>query len=158
MNGAALFGVIFLAVSGLRLVTFVRDAPSADTWVKTAAHVKKVGLKTVYRSHGTSEELSCTYEYLFQGRVFRGYEIGLFGLGVRSRDEWYGLLFRHKDIGEAIPCFVNPSDPSQAVLTCQWSASDVWFDMMIASAGVVMLTAWVLVNKPFRFEVPDHGD
>ncbi len=118
-----LFGVPLLAVGcliGSVAIRMLTEYLGARGWSETPATIEFVWLDTHHSRKGFStHQVSCTYTYRFKGRDYRGYRVGFTTaadyIGSWHQDTYARLNDAHAR-NQTVPCFVNPADPSQALL------------------------------------------
>lgn len=88
-------------------------------WVEAPAVILDAELETDGDSDGTTFRAEARYCYNFGGREYIGTRVSIEGgadnVGSFQQDAYHELL-EHKETGAPFRCFVNPKDPSQAVL------------------------------------------
>lgn len=131
----SLFGLPFLLaglfLSGLYFSSYVNWWRS-QTWVKTPCWIDSAELKISHDSDSTTYRAQADYHYEFDGRTYQGDRVS-FGSGGDNvgsfQQEAYRELKPHvgkktdgaerdasADEAKPFRCFVNPSNPSEAVL------------------------------------------
>lgn len=143
----ALIGVPFFVggcASGYLAFRPIFDHVRALGWVEVPATIESVELKRHSGGEGgPTYEVACTYVYSFGGqnntglaerlpldeRSYRGNRIGLHS-GADNIGQWqqrtYARLKAAHDAGRTVPCYVNPANPSEALLD-----RDIRFGLMV---------------------------
>jgi hypothetical protein len=114
-----LFGCIGL-VMGTFFLGFCLIGPwwfwsQSRHWVQTTATITRCEISTHSTQHGPSYSLQLTYEYDFQGRRYRS-DRKRFGLSINEPVVDLSKWVRAHPVGSSVVCFVNPADPTEAVL------------------------------------------
>jgi hypothetical protein len=93
------------------------SAFDARSWVEVPATLTRIDLPRADCKNGY--ELEAVYRYAYGGQNHQGYRVGLFS-GADWQTSYHRSLNRRLQAalreGRAVPCWVNPDDPSQAVL------------------------------------------
>ena len=118
------FGGIFI-LAGLAVGTFlyfpiVIDAVRVQSWVETPCELERVEMNTSRSSKGgTSYKVVAWYHYRFQGQTYSGDRVGL-SSGSDNVGDFQQRVFAElqtfEKSGRPYRCFVDPADPSAAVL------------------------------------------
>ncbi|GMV98150.1 MAG: hypothetical protein AMXMBFR83_25020 [Phycisphaerae bacterium] len=118
----ALFALPFLGVGGFTGCLAVRTIVlhrQARQWVEVPATIRRVELKTHSDGDGSTYRVTCTYSYRYAGREYESSRVGLAGgsdnIGSWQRTTYARLSAAHR-AGRTVPCYVNPADPTQALL------------------------------------------
>jgi uncharacterized protein DUF3592 len=89
-------------------------------WVKTPAKITYTELVSHRSSKSTTYKVKATYDYDFNGKQYREADKVSQFMGSdnisRFHQDMYAKLKRCRDTGKIYYCFVNPEDPSEAVL------------------------------------------
>ncbi len=142
--GGGLF-VAFLAARSLTGWVEARD------WVETPARITHAGLEVHHGDDSTTYEVVARYEYEWNGVRYAGDRVGHYSgadnVGSFHQDAHLELA-RHLGSGEPFICFVNPDDPSDAILyrKMRWGlfAFMTLFATLFTGAGVgiVGMAVW----------------
>ncbi len=115
-----LFALPFAGVGvfmGYLTATAIVDWYSMRSWVRVDAELVAVNLREHSDSDSTTYEVTASYRYFHDTREYTGSRVGLHGgadnIGDYHRDLYSELSSRR---GKTVSCFVDPDDPSQAVL------------------------------------------
>ena len=138
----------FLAIKMLWLWVEVRD------WQEVPAHIVQTELITSTGDDSTTYEVEARYLYEFQGQTYEGDRVGLSAgsdnIGSFHQDA-HRELFYHQTTGESFRCYVNPQDPSDAVLytALRWGLFALMgvFAMIFTGAGFGMMAAGVIGKR-----------
>ena len=116
------------------LVAYARMA----SWEETPAKVRHAELKAHSDTDGDTYEVVAEYEYHYGGRKYVGHRVeidsGADNFGSFQRDAHRQLSACQKS-GRPFHCFVNPADPSQAVLFREMRWEIIGAKMIFALAG-----------------------
>ncbi len=117
-----IFGLPFLAVGigmcGMILGT-ARDWYTMRTWVQVPAQIKEVRLETHAADDSITFRAVARYEYFYQGKKYVGDRVAVSTLADNMGDYHQRKvkeLTRSKELGRAVPCFVDPTSPDRSVL------------------------------------------
>jgi hypothetical protein len=115
----ALFSLPFLGV-GVLLLFFAlgtwREYLSIRDWTPVEARIESADLQITRGSKGSvSKKLSARFRYEAGGRVRESSRVGA-GDDASDFADRYDLLEQHRASGEPITAYVDPADPSRAVL------------------------------------------
>ncbi len=118
----AVFALPFLAVGlgvgGYAAFTAVRAFRARD-WPRVPATLLDARLVTTPGSDTATRRVTARYTYTYLGRSHSGDRVGFHG-GADNLGSYHERLFRRLDAarraGEPVPCYVDPADPSRAVL------------------------------------------
>jgi hypothetical protein len=128
---------------------------ATQSWIEVPAKIEKASLEETRGRKGRSKyKARATYTYEYEGRAFTSERVALNESSDNFGDfqrRTASLLERHRQSGKPLPCFVNPEDPSQAILFPQirWEMISFFsaFAAVFGCVGLGMLTA-ALVNAP----------
>lgn len=116
----ALFALPFAGVGlfmGFLTMWSIVDWYSMRSWVPVDAELVAVDLESSSGSDSTTYEVTASYRYAYGGRQYTGSRVGLHtgsdSIGDYQRDTYRELAARR---GETVVCFVDPDEPSRAVL------------------------------------------
>lgn len=119
-------------------------APSLDKWVETPATVDEAKIDVRRGRRGRPTEYAVIkYSYRFADQHHYGSHIWFFDSfrPKASEFEWVGHLANAKAASATVPCFVNPDDPREAILSRERSpfALPGWIALMLVGPGVLMI-------------------
>lgn len=132
-SGAAFlipFGLVFVLAGlgvGLLYAGMLVDWFKARNWVEVPCIIESSTLRDQMEKRGGSisakdtlmDEAEATYRYEFEGRQYRGRKVSL-SLGADSfgdfQDRAADILREYQNSGEPYRCYVNPGQPSEAVI------------------------------------------
>lgn len=114
-----LFGCLG-SLMGLFLLGFCLVGPiwywaHSRNWVPTAATITRSEIKEESGQHGPTYKLEVAYEYNFQGRRHRS-DQRCFGFAIDEPVADLTAWAEAHPVGSSITCWVNPQDPTDAVL------------------------------------------
>ena len=144
--GKAMFTVICLLLSILPLMGGVGLTARCSrvlvrwmrmrTWVEKTALLQQVELKEYYDDEvGVYHLIRCVYGYQHEGKQFVGRRVGL--MSRRGDKEVYQRLELAQAQQRPVPCFVNPVDPTEAIL-CRDLISGDFAELTVWSAAAVV--------------------
>ena len=150
--GGILVGGVFLAI-GLGLFYVLGVLPFMKTmqakhWVETPCRIisAKVDSHRSSDGDGTSYSIDITYEYQVDGKVYRSDRYDF----VEVRNGFDGrkrkVVNRYKRMADSV-CYVNPGDPSEAVLVRGLTMGNavVLFPLFFVVVGI--LAIWLSLRK-----------
>lgn len=140
----AVSGLFVGYLAGGNLWTWVE----AQDWVETPARILATELETHQDSDSTTYEVTARYEYSWRGQAYIGKRVGLSGgsdnIGSFHQDR-HSELAHYLASGEPFRCYVNPEDPSEAILyrEMRWGLFALMgvFSLLFTGAGVGMMSA-----------------
>ena len=148
--GSVVFALLF-AMPGLALAAIychlLVSCYEAQSWQATPAKILRAELVSHPGRHGETYRTTAEYAYTFGGERHIGKRVcwGAGGDNIGSfQHDVYRELQSHRETGQPFRCFVNPADPSQAVLY-----RDLRPELM-----VVLCTAEVTVGGAFSLLLP----
>ncbi len=133
-------------LAGSTLTTWMR----AQSWDEVPATLLSANLVVNSGSDSTTYRVEATYEYNYLGRTYTSDVVsssfGSDNIGSFHQDK-YAELRRYLDAGERFRCFVNPSDPSEAMLyrEMRWGmfAFELIFALVFGGVGFGLMFAAV---------------
>ncbi|MEN1682121.1 MAG: DUF3592 domain-containing protein [Planctomycetota bacterium] len=132
---AVLFALPFAGFGSFmayQLVAMLWMSAATQSWVETPAMLTELKLK-----RGETQRVIAEYNYEFAGAKYTSDRVGLDDTAdnVSSlHKKLYNRLNARKKVGEHVTCYVNPSDPSQAVLDRTLRPVLVGFQLVFALA------------------------
>ncbi|HDP34341.1 MAG TPA: DUF3592 domain-containing protein, partial [Candidatus Hydrogenedentes bacterium] len=108
---------------------------SMQSWKETPAHIEKAELVVNRSSDSATYNVKAQYAYEWNGKTFRGDRVSIHTSNDNIgsfHQRTYEELETHRSRNEPFRCYVNPKDPSQAVL---------YRDMRIELLAFMMLFA-----------------
>jgi hypothetical protein len=129
-----LFGLIFLVVGcgviyGLTLVPLYRMYAAGD-WQSTPCVIVSSEVERIEGDDGPTYRIKIVYDYQVEGRRHRGDSYGFTSVASSGTAGKQEVVDRFPP-GSERTCYVNPEDPTQAVLT-----RDFTLDMLLGLFGV----------------------
>ncbi|MCH7823544.1 MAG: DUF3592 domain-containing protein [Acidobacteria bacterium] len=133
-------------LAGSTLTTWVR----AQSWDQVPATLLSVNLDVNTGGDSTTYRVEALYEYNYLGRTYTSDTVsssfGADNIGSFHQDK-YAELRRYLDAGERFRCFVNPADPSEAMLyrEMRWGifAFEIIFALVFGGVGYGLMFAAV---------------
>lgn len=129
--GAVFFSFFFLIGSVVFFLFFVRPmfgVWSARSWPATPCTVVSSDVQRHSGSDSTTYSVDVLYAYEVDGREFRSNRYGFVG-GSSSGYQRKAAIVRQYPAGKRTVCYVNPSDPTEAVLDRGFTA-EMWFGLI----------------------------
>jgi hypothetical protein len=138
---------IFMAY---RAVSMVATWQRAKGWVETPATITHLDLEVDGDSDGATHRVVCRYTYVFNGVSYRNDRVGLTGGGSDNIGSWqqdtYNRLKTHQDgiESDTVPCWVNPTNPAEAVLDRTLRTGLLLFNMVfvVGFGGISLAFVW----------------
>lgn len=123
------FALVFLT-AGLAMTYFMTFRPlwgiyEAQNWVATPCEIVSSGLK--HDGEG-SVKLEVTYTYDFEGKPFRSEQYCFVSMSTNTSTAWKNQVVTNLPAGKATTCFVDPKNPSVAVIDRGW-VPDMWWSL-----------------------------
>ena len=109
--------------------------------METQAHIVRAELKVVHGRKSSSYQTIAEYTYEFGGRQYKGSRVGLSG-GADNMGSFqqkaYAELSGYRKSGKPFRCFVNPSQPDQALLyrDLRWEMAALQMVFVLVFGGV----------------------
>jgi len=127
----------------------------ASQWVETPAYILESHLETNEDSDGsTTYQATARYRYSFDDRNYEGERVSLFGGADNIGDfhqRAYSELSRYVGGEQPFRCYVNPQDPSQALLyrEMRWGmlAFYLLFAVTFGGAGIGLLLGGLFADR-----------
>lgn len=119
------FLVFFLVGSVLTYFFFLRPVYrtyQAQSWTETPCEVVSSRVQSHRSDDGTTYSIDILYKYMVDGKEFRSNQYGFMNFSSSGRSDKSKVVRAHPK-GKKTVCFVNPKDPSDAVLMRDWSWS-----------------------------------
>jgi hypothetical protein len=127
----AAVGVVMLAMCVAELWTW----QAARRWIETPATLLAAELETHNGDDGVTYEATARYTYEFRGKPYTSEQVGLHSgsdnIGHYHEDR-AAELEKIEQAGGRLPCFVNPGDPTQALLYRDLRPGMVVFKLVFA--------------------------
>ena len=126
---------------------------AAASWVQLPAHIESASMKTTVRKTGLAPWLDCEYRYEFQGRSYKSKRLALVPERTRDKDwlaTWELTLQAAQERDEPILCFVDPGDPTQAVLDRTVTLGDMASAMIFLPVAVAYFAAYTYHRREER--------
>ena len=143
----------------------VMSIMDAKEWVATPCVVERSELQTHTGDDSTTYEVDILYRYEFNGRTYRSNRYW-FASSSSNYDVRDDIVDRHEP-GTETTCYVNPDNPSQAVIDRRWK-SEMWFGLfplifvLVGLGGLVGVPVYRLRQAGRRDTtrqwLPDSGD
>ena len=153
------FAGVGVVMVGLIVMTLVDYARMGD-WVEVPCKIQKVELEEHHDEDGTTYKVVASYAYVYQDRNYTGDRVAIHGGGdnVGSfQQQKYRELKRYQQNGQPFRCFVDPSDPSDAILYRQlrWEMLGFYsfFALGFGGVGFGILGGSLWATRKARAEV-----
>ncbi len=138
-------GVFLLAGIGLAwfLVRPVVQTVGALSWREVPCTILESGVKEHSGSDDTTYSVAVRYEYEVDGRLYRSDRYRFLG-GSSSGYEGKAEVVAGLPVGSRQVCYVDPKDPSRAVLNRSFGA---WVLLSLIPLGMIAGSLWVIVRS-----------
>jgi hypothetical protein len=122
LGAAALFSVFLFAGIGVSFATtpMLLEYFDSRTWVPTPARVESSRVQSNTDSDGTTYRVDILYKYEFDGREYGSNRYGFFNASSSGYAGKEAIVRQHAP-GKRVECYVDPDDPTRAVLHRGWS-------------------------------------
>jgi len=144
-------GMMFWLLGGSALWMIL----TTTNWVEMPCTVVSSEIE-MQRGHGRRKQqhwyIRVVFSYEFDGRRFESDRYDFNDGGGSSAIAWKQQVIRDLPAGKVTTCFVNPRDPSNAVLTRDWTP-DMWFAaiplslMLVGVIGFMFLLRQIVVSR-----------
>lgn len=144
-KGAGIFLILFFSIfllAGLGITaTMIPDmkrALESSSWQKAPAKVISSELRRDDSGDdGPTYSIDILYEYTVQGRTLRSNTYQAFNASSSGRAEKQAIVDAHKP-GETVQCYINPEDPTYAVLVTGlgWHGLFILFPLIFVGVGL----------------------
>lgn len=111
----AIFAIVGAVIFYSMTVRTFLKIQAARSWTATPCVVESSRVKSHPGDDGTTYSVDILYRYEVQGREFRSNKYGFMG-GSSSGHDGKAEIVRQFPPGRETECFVNPADPTEAVL------------------------------------------
>jgi hypothetical protein len=152
------FGAIGITMSGCA-GRIVAEHRAVQSWVETPATITKAELKVSKDDEGTSYEAIAEYAYAFGGQNYTGTRVSV-GNGGGPQRRYYNELQRHLDQKRPFRAYVNPRNPTQAILyrdlPADTLAMHTLFGVLFGSVGLGLVIGGLIgYRQEQRNRAPD---
>ncbi len=120
-----LFGLVFLYFFWIRPVSKIMEARS---WNERPCVIVSSSVGRHSDSDGTTYSVDLVYNYSVEGRQFTGKRYHFFGGSSSGHKKKAAIVARHPAGAETV-CYVNPRNPSEAVINRGFTP-DLWFGLI----------------------------
>lgn len=155
-----LFGIPFAAVGigmGVLLARTALAASRAGTWAETPARIVRAELAVSHGSDSTTYRAEAEYTYTFEGRTYTGTRVSLHG-GSDNIGSFHQRVHQelagYRDSGRPFRCYVNPANPSEALLYrgVRWEMVlfHLMFCLVFGGVGIGMMGAGLVMGRRSR--------
>ena len=162
MGCLVLFALPFAAVGVVMTVLTVRSLLywlKVQEWAETPCTIVEASLKESTDEDGTTYRAVARYKYQWAGREYECDVVGVHGgsdnLGKFQRNKAAELM-KYQQSGKPFRCFVNPNDPSEALLyrdlRVGMLAFKAMFGVVFGGVGFGLLVAGIWGAKTVRQE------
>lgn len=109
---------LLVGLSAYLLIRHWRISRTMGTWIPVTARVADATLERKWSRYGEKCRFSCKYMYEYQGVTYTGTEVTPIGVQEsRHKEAWFKYLDTSRKTSANVPCFVNPANPREAVLS-----------------------------------------
>ncbi|MEO1497608.1 MAG: DUF3592 domain-containing protein [Planctomycetota bacterium] len=148
---------VFMACKAIALVSL---AVETQSWVETPATLNRVTLDRSSKGDGATYAVTAEYRYEYDGRPYVGDRVGISTDKdnlKRYHERLYERLKAARDAGEPVTCYVDPGDPSRAILVRRLRWTSLMFHVpFVAAFGLVgfglLIGAGYAYRKTVRLE------
>jgi hypothetical protein len=136
----------FLAAFLVAVIVITYQWYRVRKWTRAEAMVIEVNRPKTFREDGGNFEFNqnCVvrYKYIFAGQSYESSRVRIPGLTkqVAGRLRFHKALWEAHKAGVAVPVYVNPSNPSEAILDRSWP----WLSMLVT--GLFVAGGFYMVN------------
>ncbi len=158
--GLTLFSLPFASVGVVMAVLLVRGLLAQSemkSWIQVPATILESELETHRSDDSTTCKVTARYAYSFERRDYTGTRIGLSSGGDNIgsyQQDWAAKLKQHRLSGEPIPAFVDPNNPSDAILDREIRVSMLLFKglfgLVFGGVGFGLLIGSLKGNKKVK--------
>ena len=124
----------------LTSVVAVKNSVQSINWPTVKATIRVIEYRQGPGGRSPTMYLYVEYEYRFHGNVFISHDVGFMGF-VPAK---FKSRIKHYNVGQNVFAYVNPRNPSYAVL-CRELYFAVYIAMALSFAIIVFLT-WFLIS------------
>ncbi len=157
-----LFSLPFIAAgifSFYTIVTTVYAWYEVQSWEETPVRILEVELIKKRNGDGSAYDVTARYEYTYHGNEFSGETVDCYkgsdNIGTYHQDV-HAELLSHKNSGQLFRCYVNPGDPSKAVLYRTFRFELIGFTLvfvlLFGGVGIYLITAAQIGKKRLQEE------
>lgn len=140
------------------LSTFAQSA-AMRSWIATNAFVESAELEHYDGDDTTTYQVHGRYSYKYQGEEYSSERISIHG-GADNIGSFHedvaALLRKHQRQGESVTCYVNPEDPSSAILyrnpRFELIAFQNLFVLLFGGVGFAMISAAISARPALKRE------
>ncbi|MEN8126423.1 MAG: DUF3592 domain-containing protein [Planctomycetota bacterium] len=147
-----LFGLVFVLVgTGFSYWLLIRPlikTQQAKSWAEAPCTIISAEVGSHSDSDGTTYSIDITYEYEFSGRAYRSDRYDFIGGSSSGRSGKQAVVDRYKEADNPV-CFVNPENPSEAVLQRDFTAKNLigLFPLIFVVAGIAVIIGVIKHKK-----------
>ncbi|RME94613.1 MAG: DUF3592 domain-containing protein [Verrucomicrobia bacterium] len=125
----SVFFLVGLALSWFLLIKPIQAYRAAKAWVETPCVVESSAVRRHRDSDGdVTWSVDILYRYEFGGRVYRSSRYTFLDASTSNRSGMEAIVRRYPG-GKATVCYVNPNNPSEAVLVREWTGA-MWLGLL----------------------------
>jgi hypothetical protein len=141
------FLLFFLIGAGAGYGFFIKPAwkiAQAKSWPTIPCEIVRSGVKTKSDSDGDTHRVDIHYRYEIAGEPLDGNRYSFFGGSSSGYREKRAIADRYQP-GSRVTCFVNPADPTDAVLD-RGFVGELWFGLIPAVFCAVGLLGFLFIK------------
>lgn len=156
--GCLVFPVIYtafaLAMFVFLCVPQMLKAIESSSWPRVPCTIVSSRVVPTGR-RGSMFQTNILYTYTYNGQPYQGHRYAIIEVSSSSRTA-KDQIVQHLPPGTSTDCFVNPSDPTQAVLVrgFGWSILLDLIPLAFAAVGVVGIILTLALRRGFSVSVP----
>lgn len=139
-----LFALVFVVMGGAFLILWyapmLKTSLSSMKWSETPCLILTSGVKEHSSRNGTTYSVDISYRYTVKGREYESRRYSSFGGSSSGRAGKQAVAGRYP-VGSQRVCFVNPENPSEALLKpgLGWEAFLGLFPLLFIGTGALLL-------------------
>lgn len=114
-------------------------------WVSSEGKIKEISELEHPGDEGTTYSVGVSYQYQYGGSSYTGSKVTMSNLGASSDRQWVQNYIESHPAGGISRVYVNPDNPSQAVLESGPQGMDLFLLMFAGPFNALMLFGWLHV-------------
>jgi hypothetical protein len=133
----AIFALVGLGMIWPLLFRPIYKLIDARRWIETPCRIIHAEVRSHSDDDGTTYSVDIFYEYAYCGQTLRSNRYDLIGGSSSGRNRKETIVKRYRTMPRPV-CFVNPADPTEAVLIRKptWSLLLVLFPLLFLGVGI----------------------
>lgn len=149
-TGAAIFALGIALITAAYGYPYLIHGGDLSSWQATDASIVRLEEKRgTGRKGRRSYSVYCDYQYEFNGKTYTGDRLTLFPFNSKSeKRKWFYRLNKARNAGESIVCYVNPDNPTMAVLTTEVTTLQLVLIYGGFGVSAMYLFVWLMYLTP----------